>query len=268
MSKELSKQRFFNELNLRLSFHFNDNEIASVLGDYEEWFEIEASQGKSEKEICSDLERPDKIVKNLLSETNNTSSKLVIWRHNTTIQLFSVTFVRLFTELILLKICNRNAMNYMYFALIINFLYFIAGMGFFKQKQICSKACNYKENLVVLGFAALIIMFELLLIPRLDFFYSGTFYAGLFHMFSLVLFLINMYFIICQFAQNRLHSFIIVLHISGIMSLLFFFINRLHMLDRTMTEYCTKSIAGSVAIYIETVVLCLFFYAIKKCDKE
>lgn len=82
MKKERSKQKFFNKLSFLLSFYFNNTESTSILNDYRNLFENEASQGKTEDEICSDLEPPIKIVKKLSSQTSSNSSKLFIFSHN------------------------------------------------------------------------------------------------------------------------------------------------------------------------------------------
>lgn len=266
MSKIISKQNFIEKLRFYLSFRFSDDENASILNDYEEWFENETSQGKSEEEICATLDEPKKIVRNLLSESCNDATPISLLFNNTMIQVFLLMIMHLFIGILLLKICNENSLNYLYFAMGINFLYFIIGSIMIK-KSCCPMSHNYGSDLSMFSFVVLVILFEALLLPRLAYSDSGKICVLLASAFSLVFFSINLYFVIKKFIYNKEYMFLSIFHISGIITLLFFLINQLHMLYNDMSELINL-VCGSLCMYVEIVVLCLIFYKIKISAKE
>lgn len=266
MAKMISKQDFIEKLRFYLSFRFSDDENASILNDYEEWFENETSQGKSEEEICAALEEPKKIVRNLLTESCNNSTPISMFFHNTMIQVLLLMILHLLIGISLLKFCNENSLNYLYFAMGINFLYFIIGSIIIK-KSCCPMSHNYGSDLSIFGFVVLVILFEVLLLPRLANSDSGKICVLLASAFSLVFFLINFYFVIKKFIYSKEYMFLSIFHISGVITLLFFLINQSHMLYNDLSG-CINLIFGSICMYVELVVLCLIFYKIKISAKE
>lgn len=266
MAKIISKQDFFEKLRFYLSFHFNDDENASILNDYGEWIENETLQGKSEEEICATLDEPKKIVKNLLAESCNNPSPISMLFNNAMIQVLLLIIAHLFTGILLLNICNENLLNYLYFAIGINFLYFLIGSIIIKKSG-CPKLNNFGSDLSICGLAVLIILFEVFLLPKLTYSNIGKICVILASVFSVIFFVINLYFVIKKFIYNKQYMFLRIFHISGIITLLFFLINQLHMLYTDVSEYMNL-IYGSICIYMELVVLFLFFYKIRIDTKE
>lgn len=262
MSKEISKKNFMEKLWLYLSFHFNDDETTSVLNDYEDWFENETLQGKSETEICAALEPPKTIVKNLLSEFGHSSLQISVLFHNTMIQVFMLIITQLLAGVLLLNICNKNSLNFLYCALSINFLYFITGIIIIKKTG-HTRTCNYRENLPVLGLTVFVISFEMFVIPKLNYPKFGKLYVLMLGTFILILFVASLYFAMQKLIHNKSGVFFTILHMSGAITLLLFSINQMHMLYKDMSEY-TDFIYNSAGIYLETIVLCLFFHIIKR----
>lgn len=166
----------------------------------------------------------------------------------------------------MLKICNENSLNYLYFAMGINIFYFMIGSMIVK-KSCCPKLYNYGSNLSISVLAVLIILFEILFLPGLSYSNSGKICVLFASAVTLILFVINLYFAIKKFIYNKEYMFISIFHISGIITLLFFLINQLHMLYNDMSE-CMNLIYGSIGIYVELVVLCLIFYKIRIYAKE
>ena len=268
MSKEISKKNFMKKLGLYLSFHFNDDEVTNILNDYEDWFENEKSQGKSESEIYSALESPKAIVKNLLSESGSRPLRISVFFHNTMLQILALIIIQFLSGVLLLRICNRNALNFFFYALGINFLYFIT--GFFIIKKPCyTKSANYKDNLPVFGLTVFVILFEFFFIPKLNYpifgkvYTFGMVYVLILSAVVLILFVASLYFATKKLMYDKPNAFFTMLHISGTMTLLFFSINQMHMLYKDMSEY-TAFIYNSIEIYLETIVLCLIFYTIKR----
>lgn len=259
MKKERSKQKFFNKLSFLLSFYFNNTESTSILNDYRNLFENEASQGKTEDEICSDLEPPIKIVKKLSSQTSSNSSKLFIFSHNIILQILFLIIVRLFTEIVLLKICNEYSLNYIYFAIVINFIYFTIGMILIKEKSNYSKIQYYKGNLLILSLTLIMILFQVFLTSKLTYSYSGKICTISLSILSFFMFIISLYFIICKIIENKQSSFFITMNLLEFITLSLFFINELHMLYNSIPEYINFAFKG-IYIYVEIIILDFIFY--------
>ncbi|MBQ3515010.1 MAG: DUF1700 domain-containing protein [Lachnospiraceae bacterium] len=268
MEKTVSKQRFFNELSFGLAFHYNDVEVANILNDYEEWFANETLQGKSEEEICLNLEPVNKIIKNLLLENKSNSSKIYIFIHNVTIQILLLNIMFFLSEIVLLKICIENPVNYLCFLVVINFIYFLLGMKTISKKYntYMLKDKNVKiENIIILGSVIMVLAFQIFIMPKCKYIYIGKICAMLSVVALILLFLVNIYFSIYKMARDKQGTFITMLHTSGVVSLLFFMMNQLHLLY-DVSEYISF-ILGSVGIYIETMILC-FALSKKRICKE
>lgn len=70
------KKNFLERLTRYLSFYFDDVEVTNIINDYEEWFENESLQGKSEEEICFALQSPKKVFDNLILENYDKKARI------------------------------------------------------------------------------------------------------------------------------------------------------------------------------------------------
>lgn len=263
MARVTSRMDYLNKLQFYLSFYFSENESTSILNDYEEWFENESLCGKSEEEICAALNEPQKVVKKLLAESTGHFPWITRLFKNAMIQLLILMVIHLFTALYFLKIYNDNGQNYLYFALISIFLYFFVGMKILK-KICCPKSNIYKDNLLISGLALSILVFEKFFLIKTSHPYSGYICVIVSSVFLILLFCINIYIVIKNMVQNSYYVFLTTFHISGIMMLLLFLHNQLHMLYKDMYEYCNKLVFGSICLYAEIIVLCVVFFKRKK----
>lgn len=260
MSKKISKNRFIESLSFYLSFHFSHNEIAGILNDYEEWFNNESSLGKSEEEICAALEKPQTIVRNLITESLSTSSKLYILFHNTIMQAAFLIIVHFFACFLLSEVCSGNTLNYLFLAFGINFIYYLIGALI---KTGTYRVDNRNINLSLSAFLLVLILFEILVLPHFSS-DGGRICAAVLTLASLMLLLMNLFVCCRNVLHNGEFTFMTVFHFSGIITILFFVINQLHALYDSMTEY-SFMIYGSISLYAEIVVLSLIYYMIKKC---
>ena len=65
LKKMVSRQMFLRQLKKKLRFKYNKDDIDSILNDYNEIFDVETAQGKTEKDVCMLLGDPAIIVQNL-----------------------------------------------------------------------------------------------------------------------------------------------------------------------------------------------------------
>lgn len=249
-------------LGFLLSFYFGDDETSSILNDYDDWFTNEAALGKSEPEICAALESPGAIVKNLRLESGKGTSVLNVFFHSTMLQMFVLMALQMVAGILLLKYCNRNVFSFLYFALDINFLYFLAGV-FIIPKGCPFSFSDYKENLPVLMLVVLVLLLEIFAVPKLKHPTFGPVCVLILGIITFILFLAELFCIIQKTELDKLCAFITVFHMTGTITMLWFAINQFHMLYQDMSEY-TDFIYSSIGIYLETVVLCLLLCVIKR----
>ncbi len=259
MLNQLSKNSFIEKLSFYLSFHFNHDESTGILNDYEEWFNNESSLGKSEEEICAALEKPQIIVRNLLTESPSTSSKLYILFHNTMIQAVLLIVVHYFASFLLAEICSVSSLNYLFLAFGINFIYYLIGSLI---KTGTYRVDNRKLNFSLSAFMLVLVLFEILILPHFNS-EGGRICVAVLTLASLLLLLINVFVSCRNVLHNGEFTFMTMLHFSGIITILFFVINQLHALYDSMTEY-SFLIYGSISLYAEIAVLSLIYYMIKK----
>lgn len=266
MANIKSKNAFIEKLSFYLSLHFTDEEAADVLNDYEEWFENETSQNKSEQEICRALTPPKKIVQNLLEESGGGPIQISVLFQNTTIQVLLLIILHLLMNLFWLRLCGGNSTSYLYFALGINLLYFLSGYVIIKKSR-THKPRSCKNNLPVSGMAVLIILLEIFLLPNLSAPNSGKICVVILSMTLFFLFSANIYYAIRKSISDKQSAFLTTLHICGLITLLLFLICQFHALWSDASEYLNL-IYGSLGIYAETVILCALFYNGKMHSKE
>ena len=244
-------------------------EVTNIINDYEEWFENESLQGKSEEEICFALQSPKKVFNNLILENYDKKARIKQLFSNMIMQMIVGIIVFYSLNCLLLRICNTNAFNYFHLALCIIFLCFIGENVIIKKadsKFNADKKNFYILNIFASALAIIVILSERFLLPQIDYVNSGNVYTLILNILSLLFFLISLFIVIQKMIHNRGLVLFTILHLFGIVSLLFFGINQSHMLYDP-SDYSTL-VYGSMGIYIVTVILCLLFYIQKIYTKK
>lgn len=260
MFKITSKADFIEKLSFHLSFYFNDAECSNLISDYEEWFENETLEGKSEAEICAALDAPKKIVKKLLSESNTKPYQTFF--HNSMLKVLLLMIMHLIAGLYFLKICNTNPIKFFPFIICINFIYFFIGTLLIKncRPESFHSQEYFKSNLVIFGLFLLMILSEAYILPKMTSPNSGMICANVISIISLTLFFLNIYITVKKFAKDKLYGFLTIFHISGITTVLFYLMNQLHMLYDNQSFF-KHLVLGSACIYAEIIILCAILYS-------
>lgn len=261
MRKEITKQSFFDKLGLSLSFYFNNQESASILSDYEEWFKNETLCGKSEKEICTALEHPRTIAKKMFIESGSSSSRFFILSHNPIIQIILLSMIHLLAIFVLLYDYNKNNMVYICTASFINILYFIIGIKIIRKVPDNIKPHNFiKKHLLILCLVILPVpIIHFFTHQLLEFVDVGPTAVFIFGTYSLIGYIINIIFTIRRTILDRQFTqftFSIFLHASGGISLLVFQMYLYLSYLVSVSEVVKTIIYGSTIIYAEIFIFC------------
>lgn len=272
MKRIVSKKKFMEKLKFYLTFDFDDEECANILGDYEEWFYNEGLRGKNEEEICAALKPPKTIVRNMRMETNYSFlHRMHTLFQNRTLQALGGLTVFFCFSIALLKTCNERSWSYLYAALGMMFFYFIVGMILTKKDMPYRKEAGnsnlYGSNLFALCAFIVMIAVEMFLLPKMDHADTGKRCFMAASLLILGLLGINVYLVVKKMIVSGELVFLTTLHISGMISLLFFAMNQSHFMYDDVMEY-SRLVYGSIGIYIETILLCLIYFIKKVRVKE
>lgn len=61
----MTRENFIKKLTFRLRWHFDENEVAEIISDYNEYFEVGASKGESEQRLIEEFGTPREIATTL-----------------------------------------------------------------------------------------------------------------------------------------------------------------------------------------------------------
>lgn len=263
MQKNISRKGFIARLRFYLSFGFEEDESESILNDYEEWFENEVAQGKSEAEICAALEPPVRIVRNLLSESGSRFVRVSVLLRNTVMRILMLITAYYVGSLLIVRACNKNAISYWGFAVGMLFLYFIVGVALIKKSDSAAMDIGrrdfYGSNLLISGLVVALMGAAVFWVPRVSAPDSGVVWGFALRAGVVFLFLISLYTAVKKLPRYRQYAFVTILHAAGGMALLLFLINQSQMLYNGVSEY-HNALYDSGVIYAEAVILCLIFY--------
>lgn len=272
MRRIVSKKKFMERLKFYLTFDFDEEECANILGDYEEWFYNEGLQGKNEEEICAALKPPKTIVRNMRMETDYSFlHRMRTLFQNRTLQALGVLAVFFCFSIALLEICNKRSWSYLYAAWGMMFFYFIVGMILTKKDAPYRKETGnrnlYGSNLFALCAVIVMIAAEMFLLPKMEYADTGKRCFMAASLLILGLLMINLYLVVKKMMVSGELVFCTTLHISGVISILLFFMNQSHFMYDDVMEY-SRLVYGSIGIYIETILLCLICFIKKVHAKE
>ncbi len=264
MSKQDAKETFMEKLRLYTSLYFCDEEAAGIQNDYASWFEAEALAGKSNEEICAGFGEPKRIVRNLLAESGLPNGISLFFR-NTFLQILFLTAVHFFADLFFWHLCNKNGWNYAFFAMGANFCYFGAGCLLLKRFREPERFFLSGHFLPAV-FALFLFLSELLILPRLTGPHAGPICGLCAGAAIAAVFGAGLYGAAKVLPVHRQRGFLLLLHLFGILNLLFFLCDQLHMLYADPSEI-SRLIWGSAGIYLETILLGAVFCLLKRNAK-
>lgn len=115
MKKSSLKEKFLGKLALCLILHFSDAECEEILSDYEEWFDNEINAGRKEEEICNFLGSPRKLARKIVVEAGNPPLSNTIFK-NSMAKMIVLLVGWAAISLLILRICNKNGVEFFWFA--------------------------------------------------------------------------------------------------------------------------------------------------------
>lgn len=274
MKKITTRQVFFMQLKKKLQFKYNKEEISGVLSDYAEFFDIEMSQGKSEREVCSLLGNPVDIVQSLGGEmqTNhpfpiNIFSKEVILR-----SIFAAIFCFILSYIVYKSDKAYDAAMLTDLLIILPVLAMFLWMSLKKYGYTFTKTISLRNTIGKVGAVHLICFFMLLflfvflndmvtekekLIFNLKQEQIGNFMTGILYL-SLAIFFSIIIFGIFNFQKDPFSYFSVICHGLGAFVITLYHINVLHSLSDSATY--SRNIMKCGFLYLESLAMIMLLY--------
>ena len=272
--KMVSRQMYLQQLKKKLRFKFNKDDIDSILDDYNEIFDVETAQGKTEKDVCMSLGDPTIIVQNLYKEMHSKDALAKnIFLRGDIVRSVSFTMICLIIAKAIYSLNYGHGGSMMVELLIFYPVLVLLLWLMLKRSNRVPTTAIIKNSLMQIKAAHLIC---LLIVLSLFFFNNiivnfrnekaGVLVVGFLDIF-IALLCGMIFFGIFKFKRNQIAFFGVVCHALGVLVIILYYINVLHSL--TNVKLFSIKIVKSGLIYLETImVTCIFYIFTYKRKKQ
>jgi uncharacterized membrane protein len=280
MKEITTRKDFLKQLKRKLRFEYPKEDVSSVLSDYEEFFAIEAAQGKSESEICAALGDPVAIVQSLTLEMQSHKGfGNKIFTRRTILRSINVVIICCTIMNILYKL-SRDYGASMLMNLLISFpvIALFLWMALREPDYNLVKTSDTKSDLWKAGGAHLICFCMVLflfffvnnivtskeyLLFYIKYEQIGKFVVSILR-FSIVILCGIIVFAFYQFKRNPILYYSVICHVLGAVAMILYYINVLHSLADLHTY--SDRIMKSGFLYLESMAMIalLFILSHKK----
>ena len=275
MVKMVSRQVYLRQLKKKLRFKFNKDDIDSILDDYNEIFNVETAQGKTEKDVCMSLGDPTIIVQNLYKEMHSKDALAKnIFLRGDIVRSVSFTMICLIIAKAIYSLNYGHGGSMMVELLIFYPVLVLLLRLMLKRSNRVPTTAIIKNSLMQIKAAHLIC---LLIVLSLFFAFNniivnfrnekaGVLVVGFLDIF-IALLCGMIFFGIFKFKRNQIAFFGVVCHALGVLVIILYYINVLHSL--TNVKLFSIKIMKSGLIYLETImVTCIFYIFTYKRKKQ
>ena len=273
--KIVSRQMYLRQLKKKLRFKFDKDDIDSILNDYNEIFDVETAQGKTEKDVCMSLGNPTIIVQNLYKEMHSKDALAKnIFLRGDIVQSVSFAMICLIIAKAIYSLNYGHGGSMMvelliFYPVLVSLLWLVL-----QRSNRVSTTAIIKNSLMQIKVAHLIC---LLIVLSLFFVCNniivnfrndkiGNLVVGFLYIF-IALLCGMILFGIFKFKRNQIAFYGVVCHALGVLVIILYYINVLHSL--TNVNLFSIEIMKSGLIYLETImVTCIFYIFTYKGKKQ
>jgi len=273
--KIVSRQMYLRQLKKKLRFKFDKDDIDSILNDYNEIFDVETAQGKTEKDVCMSLGNPTIIVQNLYKEMHSKDALAKnIFLRGDIVRSISFAMICLIIAKAIYSLNYGHGGSMMvelliFYPVLVSLLWLVL-----QRSNRVSTTAIIKNSLMQIKVAHLIC---LLIVLSLFFVCNniivnfrndkiGNLVVGFLYIF-IALLCGMILFGIFKFKRNQIAFYGVVCHALGVLVIILYYINVLHSL--TNVNLFSIEIMKSGLIYLETImVTCIFYIFTYKGKKQ
>jgi uncharacterized membrane protein len=266
---------YLRQLKKKLRFKFDKDDIDSILNDYNEIFDVETAQGKTEKDVCMSLGNPTIIVQNLYKEMHSKDALAKnIFLRGDIVRSISFAMICLIIAKAIYSLNYGHGGSMMvelliFYPVLVSLLWLVL-----QRSNRVSTTAIIKNSLMQIKVAHLIC---LLIVLSLFFVCNniivnfrndkiGNLVVGFLYIF-IALLCGMILFGIFKFKRNQIAFYGVVCHALGVLVIILYYINVLHSL--TNVNLFSIEIMKSGLIYLETImVTCIFYIFTYKGKKQ
>lgn len=259
MKKSSLKEKFLGKLALCLILHFSDAECEEILSDYEEWFDNEINAGRKEEEICNFLGSPRKLARKIVVEAGNPPLSNTIFK-NSMAKMIVLLVGWAAISLLILRICNKNGVEFFWFAFAGNCL--VLGAEIVISKKLKCKGVEIPKCNFPLVFFFFLSLTVALILGQQEFGGTGHIAFMSYYVVFLLFLGVSIYYILRKYMEKQGNVMLTVYHIVGLSNVILFFMNCFRMMDNSFLDYRNKILLGSAILYFQTLVFSYIFYRI------
>lgn len=268
MKEIKSRQVFLRQLKNTLRLKYSKDEIDHIITDYSDFFDIEISQGKTEKDICMSLGSPAIIVQNLNQEMfpNDSFIKNIVSR-KTIVQSIFIGSIGFIIASVIYRL-NHGYDRYIMSELLISFpvIVILLWLVLIKTKRSMqnTKVKNDLMKIIVAHFICfMIVLFLFIFLNNVGVEMNqeqiGKSAVGLLYIFVALLCGMIL-FSSFQIKRDQIAFYSVIFHALGVLNLILYYINLLHSLT-SLRLYSSKLIESGV-LYLETIIVVFIFFVL------
>lgn len=281
----MAKKEYLKELKKKLRFKMKQEEVASIIRDYDEFFEIGLEKGKSEQVIRTELGNPNDVANRLLEEMDNKNDFFLLSIRKSMIRNGFIMLLLFICGMGFIKVSKWGYPIYVavigYFVVALLLLAIINRVAFKHPIPIASLILkkNEKKELLLLHSVFLFITFILMVgffiisgnafleyVDRLAKLNKNIYYIGpiIGNTLYILVGIIGIILILTVFKIRKNGTFIyysLIFHGLGIIVMILEYKGILHSLSTV--EFFRQFVLQVNIIYIETLIVCiclLFLY--------
>lgn len=257
MKAMVSRQMYLRALKKKLRFRYNIDDIDSIMDDYNEIFDIETAQGKTEEDVCMSLGDPAIIAQNLYKEMHSRDDlvKKIFIKSNVLQGIFIIMICAITVKVIATLVYGQG--KSIMSELLVSYPFTVLLLWLALKRRISSAVIN--KNYLVQITAAHLICFSIVISLFLFFNYINLNIeqAGIIverSLFILIALLCGMIlFSFFKIVRNQIAYHSVIYHVLGVIAIILYYINVLHTL--TTVSLFSRKVLESGYIYLETIIV-------------
>lgn len=258
-----SKESYLRKMKTILSFFFKEEDVKSIIYDYEEQFEMAMKCGNMTEIQGSSLKTPWRECQKILSEAGTSPFKALIVQKKFKILFLILLFV-LSLGYIVTK-CEKRGISFLFPALGINFLVYILAW-LVDVDEIVVKQKFPIINILLLVYVCVECLIIGLFVPIMVSYNVGATVVGVIYTNATVLVLMLILIIVGSEAIKGYS--LLIHHVVAIVLCTLYCASQMHILQNEIATFSFRIISGVICIYCESIILYLFRMGVNRFTKK
>lgn len=258
-----SKESYLKKMRTILSFFFREEDVKSIVYDYEEQFAIAQECGNMPEMQRSSLKTPWRECREILAEEGISPVRALLTQKKFKIFLLLLLFV-LSSGYIATR-CEKSGVNFLYPAFGINFIIYITAW-LIDADGTAEKQKFPVINILLLVYACVECLMVGLYMPNKVFHNVGATVVGVILTITIALVLTLA---VILAASEKIQGYsLLTHHVVTITLITLYFVSQMHILQNDVSVFSFHIISGAIYIYCESIAFYLFRMGVNQFTKK